>query len=81
MVLYYIIRCEKITLPDDYYENQLKEMGKEYQLEEMSDIEDFYDFYYGIDNVRETLLFKYTQQWVADNAKVRDDVHTMYGLS
>ena len=81
MVLYYIIRCEKITLPDDYYEKQLKEMGKEYQLEEMSDIEDFYNFYYGIDNVRETLLFKYTQQWVADNAKVRDDVHTMYGLS
>lgn len=80
MILYYIIRCEKLTLPDDYYEEQLTEMGKEYQLEEFSDIEDFFDYYYGIENVRETLLFKYTQEWIADNAKVREDVNTMYGL-
>lgn len=81
MILYYVIRCEKLTLPDDYYEEQLKEMGKEYQLEEVTDIEDFLDYYYGIDSLRETLLFKYTQKWIADNAKVVEDVHTMYGLS
>ncbi len=81
MILYYIIRCEKLELPDEYYEQQLAEMGKEYQLQDLADIEDFFDYYYGIDNVRETLLFQYTQDWIAGKAKVREDVHTMYGLS
>ena len=80
MILYYIIRCEKITLPDEYYQKELSEMGKEYQLTDMADIEDFFDYYYGIDNVRETLLFQYTQEWVAGKANVKENVHTMYGL-
>ncbi len=81
MILFYIIRCEKLKLPDEYYEKELAEMGKEYQLQDLADIEDFFDYYYGIDNVRETLLFQYTQEWIADNAKVNEKVHTMYGLN
>ena len=80
MVLYYIIRCEKLELPDEYYQTQLKEMGEEYQLDNIEDIEDFMDYYYGIDNVRETILFQYVQEWIADNAKVNENVTTMYGL-
>lgn len=81
MILYYIIRCEKIELPDDYYEAQLQEMGKEYQLENIEDIEDFFSYYYGgLEKLKESITFQYTQQWIADHAKVRDDVTTMYGL-
>lgn len=79
MILYYIIRCEKLELPDDYYQTQLKDMGKEYQLDNIEDIEDFMDYYYGIDNVRETILFQYVQEWIAGKAKVNENINTMYG--
>lgn len=78
MLLYYIIRCEGLTLPDDYYESELLEMAKDYQINELQAAEDFYDYYYGLNNVKEMILLKYAQQWVADNAEVVDDVTTVY---
>lgn len=78
MLLYYVIRCERLTLPEDYYKEQLLDMAKDYQINDFEQAEDFYDYYYGIDKIKEEILKKYAQQWIADNAEVVDDVTTVY---
>ena len=80
MILYYIIRCEDLSFTEEYYEEKLLETGEDYQLTDVTDIEDFYDYYYGIESVQEQILFMYAQEWVVDQAKLRDDVNTVYGL-
>ena len=78
MILYYIIRCEDLNYTDEYYSEQVLAMVKDYQIEDQSAAEDFLNYYYGIDNVKEEIRMKYAQKWVADNAKVREDVKTVY---
>ena len=78
MILYYIVRRENINYTDEYYDEQILTMVEEYQISDLSAAEDFLDYYYGIENVREEVRMKYAQEWIADNAKVVEDVHTVY---
>lgn len=78
MILYYIVRRENINYTDEYYDEQILAMVEEYQISDLSAAEDFLDYYYGIENVREEVRMKYAQEWIADNAKVVEDVHTVY---
>lgn len=81
MLLYCIIRRENLKYTDEYYDEQILAMVKDYQIEDVGEAEDFLNYYYGLDNVREELRMKYAQEWIAENAKVKENVHTVYDNS
>lgn len=78
MLMYYIIRCENLNYDDDYYNSALLERVKDYQITDAADAEDFLEHYYGIESTREDIRFQYAKDWLADHAKVRDDIHTVF---
>lgn len=77
MLIYYIIRCENLNYDDNYYDDALLEKVKDYQITDVGDAEEFLDYYYGIESVREDIRFSYAKDWIADQANVREDITTI----
>ena len=75
MLLYYILRYENLSYDDSYYESCVLEMTEKYSLTEFAEAEDFLLYYMGTDGLYESVLMQYVQDWIADQATVRDDIH------
>ena len=78
MILYYIIRCENLTYDDVYFSSTVLKMAEKYDIKDAAEAENFLTYYYGAEQLHETVLQMYTQDWIADRATVRDDVHQIY---
>ena len=77
MILYYIARCEDLNFDDAYYESALLSYGEQYELKDAADVEDFLDYYNLLPDFQKTTRYRYVQEWVADQAKVLEDVTTV----
>lgn len=78
MIMYYIIRVENLNYDDNYYYSAILERVADYQISDTEGAEEFLDYYYGIENVREDVRFQYAKDWLADHANVRKDINTVY---
>lgn len=78
MLLYYIIRCENLNYDDNFYKQQVMEMVKDYQITDEEQAEDFLEYYYGIEGLQEEIRFRYAKNWIADNAKILENKHTIH---
>ncbi len=77
MILYYIARCEDLNFDDAYYESALLSYGEQYELTDAADVEEFLEYYNLLSDFQETTRYRYVQEWVADQAKVLEDVTTV----
>ncbi len=76
MINYYIARCENLKYTDEYYETELLEFAKNYEITDFNDAESFAHFMYGLDNFKERVQNNYVYDWLGSNAKLREDVTT-----
>lgn len=77
MILYYIARRENLKFTDGYYENSLLTYGKQFEITDAADVEDFLDNYNMLSDFQETTRFRYVQEWIAGQANVLEDVTTV----
>lgn len=77
MILYYIARRENLKCSEEYYENELLSYGKQFELTDTAEIEDLLEHYNLLSDFHETTRFRYVQEWVANQAKVLEDVTTV----
>ena len=78
MLLYYIIRCENLTYDDEFFSTAVLEMAEDYDIKDATEAESFLTYYYGAEQLHETVLQIYTQEWIAEHATVRTDIHQVY---
>ncbi len=78
MLLYYIIRCENLSYDDTYFSTTVLKMAEKYDIKDATEAENFLTYYYGAEQLHETVLQMYAQDWIAEHATVRDDIHQVY---
>lgn len=77
MILYYIARREDLKFTEEYYENELLSYCKQFEITDAADAEEFLAYYDLLADFQETTRFRYVQEWIANQAKVLEDVTTV----
>ena len=77
MILYYIARRENLKYSEEYYENELLSYGKQFEITDTDEVEELLAHYNILSDFQETTRFRYVQEWVANQAKVLEDVTTV----
>ena len=78
MILTYIRRCENLKVSDEYYEKTVLKLAEPYDIKDYAEAENFLIYYYGAEQFNEMMLSMYTQNWIAENATVRSDIHQLF---
>ncbi len=78
MILYYIIRCENLKYDDAFYESTVLSMTEKYEITNFTDAEDFLIYYMGAENLNESVLMQYTQNWIVEKGVIRKDINQFF---
>lgn len=78
MLLYYIIRCENLTYTDEFYDATMLSMAEPYDLTDVAEATDFLKYYMGDEKLHFSVLMQYAQEWLVQNAVVREDIHQFF---
>lgn len=78
MIAYYILRYENLSYTEEFYESAVLAMAEAYDITDFTEAEDFLTHYMGAENLHESVLMQYTQNWIAEKAKVRTDVDQFF---
>ncbi len=78
MLMYYIMRCEKLEYTDEFRETYLLKMAKAYDIDNIEEAEDFFLHYMGSEGLHEYLTTQYVKYWIAENAVVREDINQFF---
>ena len=78
MLLYYIIRYENLDYDEEFYNMTVLSMTEAFDISDVASAEDFLRYYMGDEALHESVLMQYTQDWIAKQAVVRDDVDQFF---
>ena len=78
MLLYYIIRYENLDYDEEFYNMSVLSMTEAFDISDVASAEDFLRYYMGDEALHESVLMQYTQDWIAKQAVVRDDVDQFF---
>lgn len=78
MLLYYIIRCENLTYTEEFFNQCMLSMAEPYDIKDLTEATEFLKYYMGEEKLHLSVLTQYAQEWVVENAVIREDVNQFF---
>ena len=76
MILYFVARAYNLKYTNEYYEKEIMEYVKEFEIDNIEDAESYIEFQVGLDEFKERIQLNYVYEWIGNNAPVAEDVTT-----
>ena len=67
-----------LEVSDEYYERTVLKLAEPYDIKDYAEAENFLVYYYGAEQFNEMMMSMYTQNWIAENATVREDINQLF---